>query len=321
MPIINTVIAGSGSPAPSSDRHIAYNLSNGVLTTGNTTPANFFDGVEVLPAGFGCYRWTFNTPVGVNGVVDASSVRYFSASPFSLRGGNSFECAYAENPNITEFICGIAGELAAIFYAAFYNSYGLTKCNFLFADTIGTSSSSGGLYQAFSGCSNTNIRFSAVNTITSYGAPYAFAYTDGLSVYFPALKTVSSTNNALYNAANSATNITFHFPQNMQSVVETFRQYSTTTPFGASSGTVLFDLPSTYTLTGADGNTYERNPAYDTGTALAWYNVGLDPSNISSAYGRTTPYYTSGTTDPAVSDTIYSDSACTTAVTTISSIA
>ena len=191
----------------------------------------------------------------------------------------------------------------------------------MFADTIGTSSSSGGLYHAFDGCSNTEIRFSAVNTITSYGAPYAFTNTDGVSVYFPALKTASSTSNALYNAANSATNITFHFPQNMQSVVETFRQYSTTAPFASVSGTVLFDLPSTYTLTGADGNTYERNPAYDTGTALAWYNTALDPDSILSAYGRTTPYYTSGTSDPAVSDTIYSDSACTVAATTIDSIA
>lgn len=319
--IMNTVISGGGTPAPGSDRQIAYNLSNGVLTTGNTTPANFFDGVTMLPAGFGYSRWTGNTPVGVNGVVDASSVRGFVGTTFAFGGDHHFECAYAENPNITEFIYGIVGGLKTSFFGAFYLCSGLTKCNFLFADTIGTSSSSSGLYHAFDGCSNTEIRFSAVNTITSYGAPYAFANTDGVSVYFPAFKTASSTSNALYNAANGATNITFHFPQNMQSVVETFRQYSTTAPFASQSGTVLFDLPSTYTLTGADGNTYERNPAYDTGTALAWYNTALDPDNISSAYGRTTPYYTSGTSDPATSDTIYSDSACTVAATTIDSIA
>lgn len=319
--IINTVIAGGGSPAPSSDRQIAYNLSNDVLTTGNTTPADFFAGVITLPAGFGYCRWAFNTPVGVNGVVDASPVRYIMPTSFVFGGTHHFECAYAENPNITEFICGLAGGLGPSFLGSFYLCSGLAKCNFLFADTIGTSSSSGGLYHAFDGCSNTEIRFSAANTITSYGAPYAFANTDGVSVYFPAFKTASSTSNALYNAANGATNITFHFPQNMQSVVETFRQYSTTAPFASQSGTVLFDLPSSYTLTGADGNTYERNPAYDTGTALAWYNTALDPSNVYSAYGRTTPYYTSGTPDPAVGDTIYSDSACTVAVTTIDSIA
>ena len=85
--------------------------------------------------------------------------------------------------------------------------------------------------------------------------------------------------------------------------------------FNALNTTVLFDLPATYTLTGADSVTYTRNPKYDTATALAW-KVG--------AYGTTnfTPaYYTSGTTDPVVSDTIYSDAACTTAVTTISAIA
>jgi hypothetical protein len=110
-------------------------------------------------------------------------------------------------------------------------------------------------------------------------------------------------------------NITLHFPSNTQAAVETLVGYSTTAPFGATAGTVLFDLPATYTLTGADSNTYSRNPKYDTATSLAW-KVG--------AYGTTnfTPaYYTSGLTDPTVGTTIYSDSACTTSVTTVSAIA
>jgi hypothetical protein len=113
----------------------------------------------------------------------------------------------------------------------------------------------------------------------------------------------------------SITNITLHFPSNTQAKVETLSGYSTTAPFGATSGTVLFDLPATNTLSGADSNTYSRNPKYDTATSLAW-KVG--------AYGTTnfTPaYYTSGTTDPSASDAIYSDAACTQSVTTITAIA
>jgi hypothetical protein len=98
----------------------------------------------------------------------------------------------------------------------------------------------------------------------------------------------------------------------VQAKIETLSTYPN---FGGTNTTVLFDLPATNTLTGADTNTYSRNPKYDTATALAW-KVG--------AYGTTNfdpAYYTSGTTDPTVGTTIYSDSACTTAVTTISSIA
>lgn len=92
---------------------------------------------------------------------------------------------------------------------------------------------------------------------------------------------------------------TLHLPANMNGI--------------CTNTNAVFDLPSTYILTGANTKTYRRNPKYDTATALAWYEVGTDRF--------TTQYYTSGTTDPVVSDTIYSDSACTTPVTTISSIA
>jgi hypothetical protein len=40
-------------------------------------------------------------------------------------------------------------------------------------------------------------------------------------------------------------NITLHFPSNVQSVIEGLDGYSATAPFGAVSGTVLFDLPAT----------------------------------------------------------------------------
>ena len=107
------------------------------------------------------------------------------------------------------------------------------------------------------------------------------------------------------------TGCTVHFPSNLQSVIGSWSDV--TAGFGGTNTTVLYDLPATVTLTGADAKTYKRNPKYDTATALGWYEVGTDRF--------TTQVYTSGTTDPAVGDTIYSDSACTNAVTTIDSIA
>lgn len=165
------------------------------------------------------------------------------------------------------------------------------------------------------------ITYIILSSLTTISGPSACANMFQSCEYLQDISFPSITENSFGSSGVFASmfrfvsNITIHFPSNVQSVVETLTGYSTTAPFGARSGTVLFDLPATYTLTGADTVTYTRNPKYDTITALAW-KVG--------AYGATnfTPaYYTSGTTDPAVSDTIYSDSACTTAVTTISSIA
>lgn len=134
---------------------------------------------------------------------------------------------------------------------------------------------------------------------------------------FPSItpNTFASQTNQFVGMCQNIPNITLHFPSNTQAKIETLTGYSATAPFGATAGTVLFDLPATNTLTGADSNTYSRNPKYDTATSLAW-KVG--------AYGTTDfmpAYYTSGTTDPAVSDTIYSDAECTQTVTTITAIA
>lgn len=167
----------------------------------------------------------------------------------------------------------------------------------------------------------TTLDFASLTSVSRHGlAQTAAGCVNLANVYFRSIKTIAA-DNVFVSFASNVGNCTFHFPANMQATIETMSGYSTTAPFGALAGTVLFDLPSVLTLTGVDTKTYERNPVYDTGTALAWYDTTLDPSNISTGNGRTTPFYTSGTADPSVSDTIYSDAACTTPVTTISSIA
>ena len=83
--------------------------------------------------------------------------------------------------------------------------------------------------------------------------------------------------------------------------------------FGGTNTTVLYDIVTT--ITGADSNTYTRSEKNSTATATAWtYNDTL-------YYTSGVSNHTAGVNEAQVGDTIYSDSACTTAVTTISSIA
>jgi hypothetical protein len=168
-----------------------------------------------------------------------------------------------------------------------------------------------------SSCSLTSIGFYSLCTLTGNQCiAQCLASNRTLqTVYFPSLtpNSFGTRTNQFNGMLQNVTGCTVHFPSNIQSVIGSWS--IVTGGFGGTNTTVLFDLPATVTLTGADTIEYTRNPKYDTATALAW-KVG--------AYGTTnfTPaYYTSGTTDPVANDTIYSDSACTTAVTTISSIA
>jgi len=162
----------------------------------------------------------------------------------------------------------------------------------------------------------TSARFPSLKTLSSGSFQYAFQSQGGVVVYFPALRVSSFSsyqNPFIYMFSNTGNNgATIHFPSNLQATVETLTGYP---DFGANSGklTILYDLPATVVLTGADTVNYERNPVADTSAALSW--------RVDGTNAKSTPYYTSGTSDPIIGDTIYSDAACTTAVTTISSIA
>lgn len=164
---------------------------------------------------------------------------------------------------------------------------------------------------------NPEISFDSLFNISSY---YCFQYIIGsdtssgnnCTFKFPALKeinNITSLNKMIYNKDGC----TLHFPSNLDpqtgsTVISSLETYP---DFGGTNTTILYDLPSTKPLIGVDTNTYDRNPKYDTTSVLAW-RIGDDWSTL---------YYTLGTTDPQVGDMIYSDSACTTVVTTIDSIA
>lgn len=140
-------------------------------------------------------------------------------------------------------------------------------------------------------------------------------------IHFPAMGPNSFGSTSVFsNMFAGKSGKTIHLPKNLDpaggsTVISSLSGYPN---FGGTNTVLVFDLPSAVLLTGANNVVYERNPIDDTGTALAWRKNEYTADELVSDW---TSYYTSTTNDPTVGATIYSDSACTTSVTTISSIA
>lgn len=155
----------------------------------------------------------------------------------------------------------------------------------------------------FSGCTSlVTQKFESLRyPFTTRGFQYAFNGCTALTdVYFPALYT--NTALVFQSMLQGCTGVTVHLPANST---------LTAANFGGTNTVVSKDQPSCFVLNGADSKQYYRNPKFDTATTLCW---------CSDQYEIEPKAYTSGTTDPVVGGTIYSDAACTDAVTTISSI-
>ena len=193
-------------------------------------------------------------------------------------------------------------EFNAMFYNFGYNA-GFTNITGVDLSSLTVINEFLACYQMFANVSNIiSINLSSLKIISGTNAVSSMIKGTGItSLSLPALKSIAGNSGQIMGS----TTCTVHLPSNLSGTV-------VSTNFG-SNVTLLFDLPATNILTGADTVEYERNPKYDTATALSWRVNGTMPD--------ATAYYTSGTTDPQVGDTIYSDSALTTAVTTISSIA
>ena len=207
----------------------------------------------------------------------------------------------------------------------FYNCAGITSIN---VSSLAVVTANACMQGAFRGCTNlTEIKFSSLKDFntgnTNSFLSQAFAQSGIQNIYFPAFTTTTpgTHKGELSNMVSSTSNVNIHFPKNLdpQTGDTTISDMQGYPNFGSLTSVLLFDLPSTKLLTGANTTVYERNPKYDTATALAWRVQ--DTGTASSPVIDWTPFYTSGLTDPQVNDTIYSDSACTVAVTTISSIA
>lgn len=194
---------------------------------------------------------------------------------------------------------------------------GITSINLSSLTTLSGGSS---FSTAFYRCTGlTNVVLSSLKELSGNSeCSNMFSNCSGLtSLSFPALTSSSfgTKTNQFNNIVSNVTGCTIHFPKNLDptggsTVISGLGSYPN---FGGTNTVLSFDLPSTNHLIGADTVEYERSPKFDTGTALAW--------RVNGTAVTATIYYTSGTTDPVVNDTIYSDAACTISVTTISAIA
>lgn len=295
MPIINTVIQGGGSaPAHYIEKDVD---ANGKLI--NSSNIINFNGVTDIGDSVLYYSYYANDTI-------SGDITFQDLTTIS--GSNGLREAFVGATYITSInfpkLTTISGSQAC--QAAFASCTNVLEINLPLLTTI---SGTYGLRECFKG--NTKVKTVAFPSLTALTGflvlQQCFSSCSSLeSIWFYALTPTSfgSYTNHFYQMLNFVTGCTVHFPMAIQSTIGSWSDV--TDGFRGTNTTVLFDIVTT--LTGADSNAYTRKQKDSTDTATAWtYNDTL--------------YYTSGTTEPQVGDTIYSDSACTTAVTTISSIA
>lgn len=351
MSIINTVVQGGGTtptgtlqittngthdvtnyatadvqvPTTAPAHYIEYQTTNGLLKPSITAPLIDFTGATKIDS-YALYTMYSNNVI--SGIIDMSNITEI----------RSFACysTFSNCAGITGVNLGSLTTLPSSVSGGSNCGYMFNGCyNLVSADlhSLTTISGASACANMFKSCPITSIDLSSLTSITGGRACESMFYGDRFAeVDFPSLETMSGsyclttmfrgsptlTRVSFYaltpssfgtqttqfnNMLQNVTGCTVHFPMAVQSTIGSWADV--TNGFGGTNTTVLFDIVTT--LTGADSNSYTRKQKESTSTATAWtYNDTL--------------YYTSGTTEPAVSDTIYSDAACTTAVTTISAI-
>jgi hypothetical protein len=238
--------------------------ANGKLVNGST----IIDLTGVTDIGDFVLGSSYRTNISISGMVDMSSLTTVSgtnacnymfngcigitsinlSSLTTISGANSCQGMFG-GCSITEIdlsslttISGMGG--AQNMFGA---CVGLLNANLSSLTTI---SGQSGASQMFASCGHlVSVNLNSLTTITGSGAcgQMFFACTALTELRFPAITTTSfgSYTNQFNNMCSAIPSITLHFPSNVQSVIEGLTGYSTTAPFGATSGTVLFDLPAT----------------------------------------------------------------------------
>lgn len=292
-------------PTAGPDYYIAKSKdANNKLVNGSTV----IDLTGIVDIGNYALRYAYFGNTNITGTMTSLSTLT------TISGTNACQNMFYQCSGITSIDLGCLTTLSGnnSCQEMFYSCSGITSIDLSSLTTISGNFSCSSM---FNSCSRlTNVSLSSLTSVTGNACCAAmFSFCTSLTTLsFPALKNFGSSLNQFNNMLNGVSGCTVHFPSNTQSKIETLASYPN---FAGTNTVIAFDLPATNTLTGADTIEYTRNPKYDTATALAWKVGAYGTTNFNPAY------YTSGTTDPAVSDTIYSDSACTTAVTTITSIA
>ena len=268
MSIINQIVKGSGGSAPA--HYIQRNVdTNGKLV--KTGSMSIIDMTGVTDIGdYALYR-EYEGNTNISGTVHMGDLVQITGTACcqkcfygctGITGVNLSSLKTINTPNATDEAnyplfqmfsgSGLSGVLDLSNLETvngqfactqwFANCTGITGINITKLKTIGTSA----FGNVFRGCTGItgSIFFSALEQIGNYGIVGLFNNCVGITeINFPALKTVGT---SCFNVmCTGMTNVTLHFPSNMQSAIEAQTGYSTTAPFGATSGTVLFDLPAT----------------------------------------------------------------------------
>ena len=244
---------------------------------------------------------------GITGV-DLSSLEDFNYGGSYIFGNSGITTALMPNLKTLQgaaFVFSSTGLTTVDIPACYYinDTYAtFSSCSSLTTVDISAATVIEGAVTMFADCGTlSSVDASSAALVNATGA---FVNTALTTMSFPSFAPLATwyndRNDALYNMFAGVSNIALHFPSNVQTIVEGLNGYSTTAPFGATAGSVAFDLPATYALSGSLGNLFVRCPKYDTETSMAW----LTP------YGPAL-FWTAGVTQPAVNDAFYSNGACT----------
>lgn len=272
---------------------------------------------------------TFENCSNLTGIVDLSGLTIVGIDDGSCRGGQFAYCfrytaiTGVDLSNLT-FVENGYSRLSTVFEGSFREAFaydGLLEWVDLsslekigYNNTGSLSTVRAAFFHAFVETKISTMSLKSLKTLASYSLYEMFyncAYLQDLWFYALDANSFGSYTNQFYNMLSGCTNVTVHFPIRIQSTIGSWSDV--TNGFGGTNTTVLFDIVTT--LTGADGNTYTRQEKDSTTTATAWvYNDTL-------YYTSGVSNHTAGVNEPAVSDAIYSDAACTQSVTTITAVA
>lgn len=326
MPIINQIVKGGGGSSVA-EPYLEFTVQNGQLKSTTSRVINL-SGVTTLSTSM-LLAYSYYNNTSATGVVNMGDVT-------TISGSYACQSMFENATGITGFDLSSLETISSVdsCNGMFKGCTGITTANL---GSLKKISGTRGCSDMFSGCTGiTSVDFSSLETISGlYGCSQMFLNISAIpTVSFPSLSVLTGSfamqrmfskydstlsnisfyaltpssfgtqTNQFVNMLQYVTGCTVHFPMAIQSTIGSWSDV--TNGFGGTNTTVLFDIVTT--LTGADTNSYTRSQKNSTSTATAWtYNDTL--------------YYTNGTTEPVVNDTIYSDAACTTVVTTISAIA
>lgn len=313
MSIINQVVSGGGSPAPTTryglnDKAWAGDLitdSSGNVTMRTDQAVGTLTGLETV-TGIRL-NGKFYGSTGLVGAVNLGSVVYggfnnaFAYTGITLLNLKKLRSADNGVDNCCD-MCNGCSSLVSV------------DLSDLFDINTSQSSPDCGIARAFSDCTSLReLRLPAVRLDSWY-----WYYEEDPETGEETILHMSGVDDGLRGLIEGCSNLVVHLSSSLGEDLENLdgsdeRNYLFKALCGYDSATmascsVVYDLPPNDPFryeVGAHSYTANRQPSSDTATALAWY---INDNSI---------VYTSGLSAPQVGDTVYSDSDCTVAISTI----